>query len=654
MMIRHGSKGTRVIHGGLHGANVLLVTIDTLRADHVGAYGGPHGLTPTLDGLAAEGLRFASVYSHVPLTLPSHTSLMTASYPVHNGVRDNGTVALKQGSPTLATALAVAGYRTAAFVAAFVLDARFGLNRGFDTYDDRMLGSRPELRTLQRNAEEVLSAARDWIVSRAAGQASSAPKRWFVWTHLYDPHQPYTPPEPYRSRYAADLYSGEVAYADAALGTFLRQLRATGALTNTLIVVTSDHGESLGEHGERTHGLFAYDATLRVPLIMWAPFQIRPTVFAEPVRLVDVAPTILDLLGLVPFANIDGRSIRPFVDGELAFEDSGSYFEALNANIARNWAPLTGMIWRGWKLIDLPIPELYDIASDPHEQRNLYAARRERARDLEKHLDTITNRASIPRRFASIDADADARLRSLGYAVGWSAKRAMRYTAAEDPKTLIHLHATLEDAGASWSRGDVEAAIRGVRRVIAERPDFMPAYDRLASMLRASGRINEAVSVLDEVAHDTRADRSLLRALAENLREAGELGRSADVLADLVKRDSSDLQSVEALGQTYARMGRTRQAEILFKRVIQASPNASDTLYSLGTLYLSESRTADAIKALSRAIAINPDLAAGHNALGVAYARRRDSVRALQQWRKALAIQPDFPDAELNLQRASK
>ena len=285
---------------------MLLVTIDTLRADHVGAYGNRLGLTPTLDRLASEGLRFERAYAHVPLTLPSHTTIMTGSYPTANGVRDNGSFRFDGTRPTLAGVLKAAGYQTAAFVGAFVLDARFGLGAGFDRYDDRMIGHSTELEVVQRTAEQVLAPAADWILQASA----NSHQPWLAWVHLYDPHEPYTPPEPYRSRYAADLYSGEVAYADTALGQFLDRLRASGGLDHALVVIASDHGESLGEHGERTHGLFAYEATLRVPLIFWAKGVFQAAASRAPARLVDLMPTILDLTGVPTPQGLDGRSLR--------------------------------------------------------------------------------------------------------------------------------------------------------------------------------------------------------------------------------------------------------------------------------------------------------------------------------------------------------
>ena len=638
--------------GALRGSNVLLITIDTLRADHVGVYGSEGALTPTIDSFAKDGVRFERTYAHVPLTLPSHASLLTASYPTRNGVHDNGTFRLGNASPTLAAALEAQGYRTAAFVGAFILDARFGLNRGFDVYDDRMNGSSADLEVVQRTAEQVLAPAYRWIVQ--GSDQESAPSPWFAWVHLYDPHEPYTPPEPYRSLYASEPYDGEIAYTDAALGAFFARLRRVAALDHTLVVIASDHGESLGEHAERTHGLFAYDATLRVPLIMWAPPRLRPGVVGDLMRLVDVAPTVLDLVGAPPMPDVDGRSIRPFLGGTRPFDRPASYFEALNANLTRGWAPLTGVVRDRVKLIDLPIPELYDLDADPGERQNLYPQQRERARDLEQRLDQIAKGAA-PMAPAVLDADAEARLRALGYVVASPVKRAgARYGAADDPKTLVHLDAALDEAAAQWTKADAAGAIETLRGVIRERPGLTMAYDRLAFILRATGRTGEAVTLLDGAARAGHADRSLLRSLGSMLRDTGDLDRSAAVLSDLVSADAGDLQSADALGQTYARLGRGQLAEAMFRRVLDASPNAGATWNNLGALYLAEHRVPDAIGALTHAVAVNPDLATAHNGLGVAYAQQGDTARAAFEWRKALELRPGYADAQYNLDRLSK
>jgi Flp pilus assembly protein TadD len=302
------------------------------------------------------------------------------------------------------------------------------------------------------------------------------------------------------------------------------------------------------------------------------------------------------------------------------------------------------------KLVDLPLPELYDLGTDPGEQRNLYASERDRARDLEARLDAIAKNAS-PAVPSAIDADAQARLRSLGYVVGSVAPK-RTYTAADDPKRLVYLNAALDDAAAMWSRHDATQAIDMLRNVIRERPDLIMAYDRLAFMLRSGGRAIEAVAVLDQAAREGHADRPLLRALGVALRDAGDLRRSAAVLEPLVRDDGLDLESAAALGQTYTRMNRGPEAEAMFRRVLAASPNDATAWNNLGTMYLSVNRVADARTALLRAIEIDPNLAGAHNGLGVAYARSGDIARAVEEWKKAVELRPDFADARDNLLRA--
>ncbi|PYR25686.1 MAG: hypothetical protein DMF98_11375, partial [Acidobacteria bacterium] len=289
-----------VQHAACRDCNVLLITIDTLRADRVGAFGGPASLTPVLDRLASEGLRLTRAYTVAPLTLPAHTSILTAVSPPVHGVRTNGLFRLGPKLPTLATVLKEAGYRTGAFVGAFVLDARFGLNRGFDEYDDRYGEQHPgdDTEGAERRAEEVIRPATAWITEQSgsvpgppAGRVRNPP--WFAWIHLYDPHEPYRAPEPYASRFAP--YDAEVAYTDAMLGKLLADLRAARQLDHTLVLVAGDHGESLGERGERSHGVFAYEATLHIPWIVWAGPRLRARAWDGVSRLIDLAPTVLDL-----------------------------------------------------------------------------------------------------------------------------------------------------------------------------------------------------------------------------------------------------------------------------------------------------------------------------------------------------------------------
>jgi len=638
--------------GALRGANVLLVTIDTLRADHVGAYGNRLGLTPTLDRLAREGLRFQKTYAHVPLTLPSHTSLMTGAYPFVTGVRDNGSFRFDGSRPTLASTLKAAGYRTGAFVGAFVLDARFGLNAGFDVYDDRY-GSRSaggELSVLERPADKVLDAAVSWIAKLGDAAAATAP--WFAWAHLYDPHEPYDPPEPFRTRYASDRYAGEIAFTDAQLGAAIDRLARSGRLAHTLVVVAADHGESRGDHQERTHGLFAYDATLRVPLVLWAPPVIHPGVFTGMARLVDVMPTVLDLLG-VEGATPSGRSLRPLVGDDPSGDDPGSYFEALNANLTRNWAPLAGLVSGGFKLIDLPIPELYDLGADPAEQNNLYVRRQELAKPLERQLDVLRAEAKATT-VAPVDRETIQRLRSLGYVVAPAPRPARSFTARDDPKTLVALNNRLDEALDSLKTGAPEAAERTLKALIGARPDFTVAYDRLALLYRETGRIQQAIATLEAAARDGVADAASLAALGGYLQEVGKLERSVEVLQAAQKLNSVEMEAYEKLGITYTRMGRYADAHRMFEHMLSVAPNSATTYNNLGSLYLTEHRYADAVDSLTRAIAINPELANAHNGLGVAYAKQGLMDRAVVEWRKALELRPDLVDARDNLEQARR
>ena len=632
-------------------ANLLLVTIDTLRADHVGAYGNPQGLTPTIDRLAAEGLRVATAYAHVPLTLPSHTALMTGTYPFVNGVRDNGSFRFDGSRPTLATTLKAAGYRTGAFVSAFVLDARFGLNAGFDVYDDKY-GSRSAgstLTVLERPANATLAAATDWITATAPGPPAPP---WFAWVHLYDPHEPYDPPEPNRSQFSADPYAGEVAFADAQLGVALDTLKIRGQLANTIVVVTADHGESLGEHQERTHGLFGYDATLRVPLVVWAPAAVTPGVLAGPARLVDVAPTVLDLVGVSAPAG-QGQSLWTFAAAHQPIADTDVYFEALNANLTRHWAPLTGLVSRGLKVVDLPTRELYDLATDPGETTNLYEARRAEADAITRRLFALraTGQAAAP---AAVDRETEQRLRSLGYLVRPAASGDRVYTVADDPKSLVGLHNTLDDALAALKLGKTASAERLLQGLIAARPDFTVAYDRLAQVYRDTGRLPRAVETLEGASRAGVADAALLAALGGYLQESGDLTRAANVLEAALKLNPSEMEIYEKLGITYTRLGRADAAHGMFAHLLAVAPNSATTHNNLGSLYLSERRWDEALTSLTRALDIDPAMANAYNGRGVAFAQQGKLEQAIGEWRKALALRPDLRDARDNLARAQQ
>ncbi len=385
--------------------NILLITIDTLRADALGAYGNTRAVTPLIDRLAHGGLRFDNARAHNVVTLPSHANILTGRLPIDHGVRDNSGFRVPANEETLATWLKARGFRTGAFVSAFPLDSRFGLARGFDEYDDRFVDAiaRPAMLEQERPGTVTVAAAARWIASQDG--------KWFCWVHLYEPHFPYAPPAPFDARFAGDGYAGEVAATDEALRPLLQPILDAGSATPTLVVLTSDHGESLGDHGEATHGIFAYDATLKVPLIVYYPPLLKPRTIATPAGHVDIAPTILRALGIESFTGVRGRSL---IDDPQREPQDVTYFEALSGSLNRGWAPLTGIVANGMKYVDLPVAELYDLAGDPQERHNLAAERSKEVADLRARLAAYA--AGATSRTAE-DAETRRRLQSLGYII---------------------------------------------------------------------------------------------------------------------------------------------------------------------------------------------------------------------------------------------
>jgi arylsulfatase A-like enzyme/Flp pilus assembly protein TadD len=645
-------------HGACSGCNVLLITIDTLRRDRVGAFGGPASLTPTLDSLASEGLRLTRAYTVAPLTLPAHASILTGVSPPVHGIRTNGLYRLGAKLPTLATLLKAAGYRTGAFVGAFVLDARFGLNRGFDVYDDRYGEKHPgdDLEGAERRAEDVVKPAAEWITQPSNSQSTVrnpqsalASPTWFAWVHLYDPHEPYRAPEPYASRSAP--YDAEVAYTDAMIGNLLSDLTAAHQLDRTLVVVAADHGESLGEHGERSHGVFAYEATLRVPWILWAGARLRGLTWDGLARLVDLAPTVLDLVGQTMPPAFEGRSlVEAVATGDTA--SPPAYFEAMDANLTRNWAPLNGIVSGHHKLIDLPAPELYDLSTDPQETSNLFGRDGERARTLQSVLRlTVTEfgtRGSAAEK-TTLSADARQRLQALGYIASSAEAGRRTYTDADDPKTLIGPANDLNRALADFKAGSAASAMMAVREIIRMHPMFTTAYGVLASMQRDAGDLGGAIATLDQVARRGMADQSVMLVLGGYLLDAGALPKAAALLEALVAAHPDYADAHNSLGVVYSRMGRHAQAQVAFRRVLELDPTSATAYENLGIDAIGRGDVSAAITNLTRAVELDPRLARAHNALAAAYMRQRRESEAIAHWKTALQLDPHLYDALYNV-----
>jgi len=628
----------------LAGSNVLLVTIDTLRRDRVGAYGNAAGLTPVLDGLAADGLRYAHAFSHAPMTLPAHTSILTGQLPVRHGVRNNGTYRLADEVPTLSTVLGGAGYRTGAFVGAFVLDARYGLSRGFGTYDDRYPQSgATTFDFAERRAGDVVQAAGDWILS---AQPSSP---WFAWVHLFDPHAPYDAPAEYRSGRAS--YDAEVAYTDAMVGRLLDRLRAGQALQHTAIVVTADHGESLGEHGETTHGLFAYGPTLSVPMIVSGP-GIGRGVVEGAVGHVDLLPTICDLLGVAVPPGLDGISlIRPPAPDRLV------YFEALDASLTRDWAPLTGVTSARWKFIDLPEPELYDLAADAGESNNLAGRDSSQVKALAAAKNALVSRAQQAAPAATIaeaDERAERRLRSLGYVatssavLGKGTEVARHHSAADDPKRLVALNERFNTSLSAFNDGHEREALAGFRAVLSERPDFLSSRTSAATLLIARGRAGEAVALLRDAPRHQAGAPQLLAKLGVALRESGDLPSAAVSLERARAAGTENPELANDLAVVYARLGRADDARALFQELLRRDPDDAATWNNLGVLELSSARQTQAAEAFRHAVEADPARGDAWQGLGAALIEQ-DRPTAIDAWRRAERLLPRNYDLLFNL-----
>jgi choline-sulfatase len=613
--------------------NVLLVTIDTLRADAVSKE-----ITPNLVALAAHGVRFEFAHAHAVLTRPSHASIFTGLYPFEHGVRDHSGYRMPRGTPTLATMLKGAGFATGAFVGGVPLKRDFGLDAGFDEYDDRFgRGDSSDFALAERPAGDVVKAALTWIQRQ--------PGHWFAWVHVFDPHAPYAPPAPFDTAYAGRPYLGEVAYADASLAPLFDAL--SRGTRPTTVIVTGDHGEGLGDHGELTHGLFAYESTLHVPLIVsqLPAHGGGAGVSPAPVRHIDIVPTVLDAVSVPVPASLHGRSLLPGAP-VAADADVTSYFEAMSAMLNRGWAPLQGVVAGREKIVDLPRAELYDLAVDPKEESNLAERRGDRVRALSIRLRDF--HAAPPGERVSEAPAVAATLQSLGYTSG-SAPRKAAYTEADDPKTLVQLDQWIQQGIDAWQQNRRPEAMAIYRRVIEARPSMAIGYKNLAFLQWQSGEAKSAIATLERAFRAGATEPSMTPQLGTYLAEAGKPADAIALLEPLVAASPADPDALNALGVAYARTGRDDKAAAVFERAVRESPSNARAFENLATLALARNDIASAERLLHQAVDLDPRSARAHNGLGVAAMRSGRRDQAFAEWTQAVALAPQDYDALFNL-----
>ncbi|MET0554211.1 MAG: sulfatase-like hydrolase/transferase [Vicinamibacteria bacterium] len=623
--------------------SVLLVTIDTLRADRVGAYGAGPGRTPHLDALAAQGLVMEDAWASVPLTLPSHATILSGLEPPHHGVHDNGAYVFPSEPPTLATVLKERGYATGAFVGAYVLDRRFGLARGFDHYDDRIERNAQGASVLEseRRGEEVAGAAEAWIGAQT--------RPFLAWVHLYDPHAPYDPPSPQREAFAGRPYEGEVAYADACFGRVLAAARARAG-ARLLVAVTADHGEGLGEHGERTHGFFVYGSTLRVPMVLAGPGLPVGERRRGVARSADLMPTLLARLGVPALPRVDGADL-------LAARPNEAYAESLYPQTL-GWAPLHAFRVGSLRYVDAPRPELYDLADDPGETRNRVAERPQEAARLRAALAALRAQERAPSR-AAVDAATAERLGALGYVAGAAAPPPAG--TARDPKDALPLWQRFEEANWSVARGDHAGALPALRGLVHDEPGNAAFRRALSTSLRRTGRAVEAAALLAAgPAPDAAAwyERALALADAGRVAEAigsaeralaldpslpevhnhlgvlraarGELPQALAAFDEAVRLDTNNALGHANRGNALRSMGRLPEAKDAYEAALRASPRNVDALNGLGTLAVLGGAPDEAVTLFQRALGQQPDLAEARLNLAVAELKRGrpDAARA--------------------------
>jgi arylsulfatase A-like enzyme/Flp pilus assembly protein TadD len=631
--------------------NIILITIDTLRVDYLGCYGNRRIETPNLDSLAAAGTLFERAYCQAPMTPPSHASILTGTYPPTHGVRDFTSSGLRPGFPTLASILKKAGYNTAAFVSAYVLDSVWGFNQGFDYYYDHFepkefQGANPG--NVQRKAGETIKLVNDWL-----GKRPRTP--YFLWVHLFDPHHDYNPPEPFHSKYSSDLYGGEVAYADHELGRMFELLRANGDWDRSLIVAVSDHGEGRGQHDEYEHGFFLYESTLHIPLIIKLPKgtaeQARRS--GDVVASVDIAPTILQFLRLPsdPKIPMQGRGLLGQIIGKRGSSGSIAYGETLYPRNTFGWSDLAAWVDGSFKFIEAPHPELYDLAADPQEETNLYASRRALAEGLRQKLNQFRQRVAPTQAPAGTGADSEKleALRSLGYVAVSVPTRQSGQSGLADPKDKIQLFNKVLLALQATDAGVLNKSNAILAEVIKEEPDLFIAHYSLGVNRLKSGEFQAALEEFDQarVLNPSFELTELNRATA--LAHLGRAQEAEAILQALVKENPSRLNPRRQLALLYSRQKKYDQAISIYQDILKERPGDAQAAKLLGIAEVDAGRYADGSATLEHAITLGADDALTYNSLGIAQSNLGKPQEGIASYRKALSIKDDYQQARLNL-----
>jgi choline-sulfatase len=632
--------------------NILLITLDTVRADRIGAYGYAKASTPVLDRLAREGARFADATTQAPLTGPAHAAILTGLYPARIGVRDNATTPVPEATTTAAELFKARGYRTAAFVGAFILTSPYGFAQGFDTFDADFPGyADSEKLQVQRRAGAVVDAALAWL----AGPAGPGTRPFFAWVHLYDAHAPYDPPAPFDARFKASPYDGEIAYMDASIGRLVSALEAGGRLDRTIVAVVADHGESLGEHGEQEHGMFLYEGALRIPWIVRLPGRAHAgRTIAEQVRAIDLLPTIAALAGAtVP--RVDGESVADLIAGKSRRDPPPSYAETWYPRWHYGWSELASLRSEGRKYIDAPRPELYDLRADAAEQRNLADSRGTLTAGLAAEMRAIATAFGPAATVAAPQPDSEtlARLRSLGY-VGM-ASPARPGVRAPDPKDMIAgaeaFRAGISRAMDALARNEPAAAVAQLKRLLAQNDR---AYELHLFLGDAYAAMREFDNALGEYAAaglvNPQSAAPALSAARAHLAQ-GDTVRALQKADEAARLEPASGEVAIVRGTIHERAGRSSEALAQFGAAVRANPSDPFARARLASLAMRAKMFDAAEPQFEALLRMGYRPSRMHFGLAQIAEAKGDLARARREYREAVRLEPGFVDARTALAR---
>jgi len=598
---------------GAENFNYIIISVDTLRADRIGCYGFSDVKTPTMDMFASRGVKFEKCFAQTPLTLPSHTSLLTGTYPTFHGVRDNGGFLVPQEMTTLTELMKQNGYQTSAFVAAYVLDSKWGLDQGFDYYFDNFDLSKYKtisLGNVQRPGDEVMDQVIPWLEEHKQ-------QKFFTWIHLYDPHTPYEPPSPYSEMYPNRPYIGEIAYTDSQIARLWDYLEENGLVNNTILVFTSDHGESLGEHRESGHGFFIYQAGIHVPLIFVTPFEhIYGLSRSSVVSLVDLMPTILELAQVPIPIQVQGKSLLPqfFSVGK---DEDFSYSETYYPRFHFGWSELKSYQNERFKLIVAPKLELYDLSNDPEELNNIVDSQPEEARrfmNLINEFIVETGKNSYKLDYSHMDEESRQKLAALGYIGSYTASSSLEGRRLGDPKEKIIIFNRLSEARELGLEGEFEQAAKMMLEIIDEDPDVIDAYSALGILYKREWMLEEAINTFQKILE--------------------------------MKPDNNI--TVINISNTYILMGKLDEAEEFILNRLELLPPDSQIYLNLGRIKNSKKEYNEAVKYFDKCVELNPSSASAYNALGGIYVIQNDLDKAESYLNKAVGLNTKLRDLHYN------